>query len=193
MRLTAESTYLTYLTDLTNSTPPKLLQIPDALLRFLRRQFGAELEHFDVLLLHERLQRGEVDGAGAGRAVIVAGEGDVMEMEPREVFRHGREVFGVLDESEVFLDLGMAGVVPVEQVAAGDLLEQFRVIAFERQFFEGLAVFDAEDDAAFDGFGHDLLERIQGAVPEQLLLRLAPDGEFGAELPVIGLPAVAVA
>ena len=114
----------------------------DAALDLLDGQGGAELEHLDVLGFDQRLERGEVHVPVPGRAVVAAGKLHVVDVEAEEAVAQGFQMHGVLDEPEVLLDLGVAGVVPIDQVGAGDFAEQELEIALERQFLQGLAVFD---------------------------------------------------
>ena len=62
----------------------------------------------------------------------------------------------MVDEAEVFLDLGVAGVVPVAE--GGEIAEELGEVVFEGNFLEAFAVFAAEFDAAAVGLGDDLAE-----------------------------------
>lgn len=105
---------------------------------------GAEFEDFDVFGTDHRFEGGEVDHAGAGRAMVAAGELDVVDVEAMQPLEHGFEMHGVIDEAEVVFDLGVAAIVPVTNRVGLKFLEEKSEVGFERNFFEGFAIFDAE-------------------------------------------------
>ena len=80
---------------------------------------GAELEDLDVCGLTVRLERGEINRARARRAVVAPGKLHVVDVEAEQAVALGFEVQSVVDEAEVFLDLRVAGVVPVDHGGAG--------------------------------------------------------------------------
>ena len=92
----------------------------------------------------------------------------------------------VLDEAEVFLDLRVAGVVPVNNVRTVKVAEEIFEVAVQRNFLERLAVFDAELEAAFFGFGQDFPQRFINPFDERFLFGLAFGGGFVAEFSVWG-------
>src|SRR5215468_6505684 len=92
----------------------------------------------------------------------------------------------VMNEAEVFLDLCMAGVVPVNQVRAGKLAKEEPIIGLEREFFEGLTIFDPEFDGSSLGFRQYLFQLLGHAVDEGFLPSIEFLTYFGAELFVFG-------
>jgi len=92
---------------------------------------------------YHRLERGEVDPACAWRAVVFPGELHVMDVKTRQPAAQRLQMHRVMNEPEVFLDLRVAGVVPVNQIRARDLAEQELVIAVDGQFLERLPILDA--------------------------------------------------
>ena len=147
---------------------------------------GAEFEDFDVLGLHKRLQGGEVDLSGAGGAVVGARILDVVDVKAEEAVAARFQMRPVVDKAEVLFDLRVAGIVPVDEVRAGDFGEEGGVVAFDGEFFERLAVFDAHFDAALFGFGHEFLQAVDRALPVILFDLVTFGGEFVAELFVFG-------
>ena len=114
-----------------------------AALDLLGRERRAEFKDLDVLRFHERLERGEVHRASAGCAMVARGRLHVVKVEAGQPVRERFQMHRVLDETQVFLDLRVARVVPVAKAGAGQIPKQKRIIALERQLFEGLAVFRA--------------------------------------------------
>src|SRR5690242_7401527 len=92
---------------------PNALQMFDAPLHFFDRQGRVKFKNFNVLRFHERLQCSVIDHARARRTVVASGKKDVMNMEPKEPWRQRLEMNGVIDETEVLLDLRMAAIVPI--------------------------------------------------------------------------------
>ena len=115
------------------------------------REARAELENLEVLRLDQRLERGEIDHARAGGAMVAAGELDVVDVEAASRSRERFQVHRVADEAEVLLDLGVAGVVPVDHGGLAELEEEEREVVFEGDLLQGLAVLDAELEAAAFG------------------------------------------
>ena len=70
-------------------------------------QGRAELENFDVLRFDHRSEGGKVDLTGAGGAMIFTGELHIMNVEAGQAVTLRLEVQRVIDEAQVFLDLGM--------------------------------------------------------------------------------------
>lgn len=165
---------------------PQVPDVVDAAFGVVGGERGAEFEDFDVLGLHQRFESGEVDFAGARGAMVPAGVLDVMDVEAGEAVAAGFQVRPVIEEAEVLFDLRVAGVVPVNEARAGDFSEEKVVVAFDGEFFEGLAVFDAHFDAARFGFGHESLQAFNGALPVILFDLVTFGGEFVAELFVFG-------
>ena len=87
--------------------------------------------------------------------MVVAGEFDIVDVKADEAVHEELEVHGVVNETEVFLDLGVAGVVPIADTGALEFAKKETEIVFEGEFFEGGAVFDAELEAAGLGFGSE--------------------------------------
>ena len=65
----------------------------------------------------------EIDRAGAGHLVILAGIADVVQVKSNEAIRNGFKMFAMLQQTLAVFDFGMAGVVPV---ADGPIL--FKVV-----------------------------------------------------------------
>src|SRR5258708_5848476 len=130
----------------------------DAGLDFFHRQAGAELEDLDMRRFYQGPQGGEINRAGAGSTMVAAGKLYVVDVKAKEAITQGLKVHRVVDEAEVLFNLGMAGVVPINQGRAGNFAEQELVIAFDGQLFEGLAVFDAQFKAAALGVRRQFLE-----------------------------------
>ena len=59
----------------------------------------------------------------------------------------------------------VAGVVPIDQAGAGQLAEQKLEIALQRQFLQGLAVLDAQLDAARFGLRQQLPQQPRTSAP----------------------------
>jgi len=145
------------------------------------RNFIAELKNLDVFRLHERLERGEVNCAGAGRGVVLRRKLHVMDVKAGKSVGERFEMRRVLDEAEVFLDLRVAGVVPINNVGAGKFAEEKLEIGVERNFLERLPVFAAEFETEFFGFGQDFSQRVVGALDEFFLFGFKAGGGLGAE------------
>ena len=80
--------------------------------------------------------------------MVASRELDVVNVKASEVVAKGFEVKDMVDESEVLFDLGVAGVVPINEGGAIDVVKKELAVGFDRKFFESLAVFDAEFDVA---------------------------------------------
>src|SRR5947208_2059847 len=99
-------------------------------------QGGAEFEDFDVPGFHERLELRKVHGAGAGGAMVAAGELDIMNVKAEEMVALGFQVKGMVNEAEVFLDLRVASVVPVNRRRTGEGPEELVVVGLQREFLD---------------------------------------------------------
>jgi len=139
----------------------------------------AELENLDVLRLHGRPERGVVNHAGAGRAVILRRELHVVDVEAGQPVGERRQILGVPDEAEVLLDLRVAGVVPVNDFRAGKLLQEIPEIIFRRQFLDAFAVFAGEFQSAFFRLRQQQLQRFLDPRERLFLPRVALGDGFG--------------
>src|SRR5262249_38211259 len=92
---------------------PNRLQVGDASFRLLGRKGRAEFKHLEVFGFDHWLQRGKIDGPGAGRSMIASREFDVVNMETVKSIGQRLEMHGMVNETEVLFDLGVPGVVPV--------------------------------------------------------------------------------
>ena len=70
----------------------------------------------------------------------------------------------MVKQAEVFLDLRVPGVVPINGCGAVERLEEETVIRLEGNFLDGFAIFDAEFEAELFGFGQKLAEQFIGAL-----------------------------
>ena len=109
-----------------------------------------------------------------------------MEMKPVQARAHGLEVKPVADKPEVLFDLGVAGVVPINEVGAGDVAKEKLAIGLDWKLFKPLTIFDAKFDAAGFCLGQDFLECIFYSLESGLLFCIALFGIFGAEFFVFG-------
>src|SRR5256885_17188007 len=89
---------------------------------------------------------------------------------------------GVVNEPKVFLDLRMAGVVPINDRRTVQFFEQKREITIQRQFLERLAIFDAKLDSARFRLPRNFLEHFLGAFEKRLLFGLVLFVKLSAEL-----------
>jgi hypothetical protein len=96
------------------------------------------------------------------------------------------DMHGVVDDAEVLLDLAVAGVVPVADAGFLELAEKQVEIAFEGDFLERLAVFDAEFQPALRGFLGEGMEERVGGVHVRFLAGLAFLQGFLEQLLVLG-------
>ena len=71
--------------------------------------------------------------------MVATGKLHVVNVKTSEMVTHRLEVENVMDKTEVLFDLGMAGIVPIDQARAIDVAKKKLVIGFDRQFFETLA------------------------------------------------------
>ena len=108
----------------------------DAALNLTHAEGGAEFENFDVVGFDDRRERSEIDLASAGRAVVFAGELDIVDMEAGEAVAQRFEMQLMIDEAEVFFDLGVPSVMPISQGGAIDFFEKEAEVTIERKFFE---------------------------------------------------------
>jgi len=153
---------------------------------------GAEFKDFDVVGFHEGGEAGKVHGAAAGGAVVARGELDIVDVEAGEVAGEGVEVDDVVDEAEIFLDLGVAGVVPVDDGGAVDFLEEEVEVVLEGEFVDGFTVLDAEPEAVFLGLRDELLEGGDGLAEGAGFFGVAGAGGLKADFLVFGAAAFAV-
>jgi hypothetical protein len=112
---------------------------PDFLLTERRAQF----EDFDMRGLNQRFESDEIDHPCPRCAVVPAREPDIMEVQPEKALPERLQVHHVGNESQVFLDLGVARVMPINEVRAAQLAEEQMKVAFKGKFFEGFPVFHA--------------------------------------------------
>ena len=80
--------------------------------------------------------------------MVASRELDVVDVKPGEVVAKGFEVKDMVDESEILFNLGVAGVVPINESGAINVAEKELIVGFDGKFFKGLTVFDAEFDIA---------------------------------------------
>src|SRR6266540_1441636 len=95
-----------------------------AFLQVVRRDTRTHLKHLDVVGLHIGLERRKIDHAGAGRTMVASRELNIVDVKSGEALGQRTEVHGMMNEPQVRLDLGMAGIVPVAYGGAGKLPEK---------------------------------------------------------------------
>ena len=186
LRANCQSTRQSQIANRKSFVAPDFFDVRDAAFDGFDGQRRAEFKNLDVLRLHERLELRVINRAGAGRGVVVVGKFHVMNVKAGQAGGQRLKLLRVLDETEVFLDLRVAGVVPVNDVRTVKVAEEIFEVAVQRNFLERLAVFDAELEAAFFGFGQNFPQRVINPFNERFLLRLALGGGFVAEFPVWG-------
>ena len=96
----------------------------------------AEFEDFDVVGFDDRSKGSKINLAGPGRAVVFAGELDIVDVETGEGVAQGLQMQLMVDEAQVFLDLGVAGIVPIRQGRTIEFFEEESEVAIERKFFQ---------------------------------------------------------
>src|SRR5215471_13101977 len=139
----------------------------------LRGNIRAQFENLDVLRLRKRHKRGEINGAGARRAMVTAGERNVVDVESPDTVAQRFQVQGMTNEPKIFLYLRVPGIVPIDEAGTGQLPKKKLVITFERQFLEALTVFNSQFQSARFCFGQKLFECLLDAFQERFLPRLA--------------------
>src|SRR5262245_33933792 len=87
--------------------------------------------------------------------MVASGPFDVVDMKAEKARAHAFEMSPVADEAEVLLNLGVAGIMPIDHGRIAELFEEGVEIRFEGYFLERLAIFDAELEAAGFGFVDD--------------------------------------
>lgn len=114
--------------------------------------------------------------------VVVEGPLHVVDMAADGTGAEGVEPMGVVEEAEVFLDLGMPDVVPVEDIGSVEALEEIGEFALGGDGLVVLAILDAEADAFFRGVVGDGDEALESALDVGFAAGFAlEDGvEFGA-------------
>src|SRR5262249_20724915 len=110
----------------------------------------------------------------------------IVNMETKEAVSERFEMQQMMNEAEVFLDLSMAGIMPVDQVGAGEFAKEELVIGLDRQLLKSLAIFDSEFDGASFGFWQDFLQLLGHTIDERFLPRVQFFADFGAEFLVFG-------
>src|ERR1700677_1387778 len=80
---------------------PNFFDVGDAALGLLGGHVGAKFEDFDVLRFYERLERGEINHAGAGRGMVAATRNHVVDVKAGQSRGERFEKFRVLDNAEV--------------------------------------------------------------------------------------------
>ena len=85
----------------------------DAAPGFFHGERWAEFENFQMLGFDERFQGGEIYHARTGAAMVFPGKGHIVNMKSQQPVRHRFQMKSVINESEVFFDLGMACIMPV--------------------------------------------------------------------------------
>ena len=118
--------------------------------------------------------------------MVATGKLHVVNVKTSEMVAQGFEVENVMDKTEVLFDLGMAGIVPIDQARAIDVAKKKLVIGFDRQFFETLAVFNPEFDVARFGFGQDFFEDLFYTLKDGFFFCVALLRIFSANLFVFG-------
>src|ERR1043166_7392365 len=131
-------------------------------------------------------ERGEIDHACARRPMVSPGELHVVDVKTIEPLGHGFQMHGMMDEAEVLLDLGVAGVMPIDDRRRSEFLEEKWEIAFEENFLERFTILDSQLEAARLGFGHQAPEPLVRVSHGLFLFLLALEGHFFAELLVLG-------
>ena len=63
---------------------PNFLDMSNPAFGILNGHPAAELENFDMFRLHKRLERGEVNHAGAGRTMVARGKLNVVDVKSRQ-------------------------------------------------------------------------------------------------------------
>src|SRR5205823_4193119 len=102
---------------------PEAFYVAYAALDFSQGQRGAEFEDFDVVRFDQRREGREIHFASAGGAVVAPRELDIVDVEPGQPVAQGFEMKEMIDESQVLLDLRVAGVVPINQGGTVHFLE----------------------------------------------------------------------
>src|SRR5438067_164705 len=100
------------------SLAPEAFDVSNAVFDFVGRQRGAEFEDFDVAGFYARLERREIDIAGTRRTMVAPRKLHIMDVESSQMVAHRFQVKHMVDESEVFLDLGVARIVPIDEIRA---------------------------------------------------------------------------
>ena len=88
----------------------------------------------------------------------------------------------VIDEAKVLFDLRVAGIMPVNEGGTIEFLEEERKIAVQREFLEGLAIFDAELDSTPFGFRRNFPKHFFSPLEESLFFGFALSGGIRGEL-----------
>ena len=88
--------------------------------------------------------------------MVVRGKLHVVNVKSGQTRGERFEMLCVMKEAEVFLDLRVADVVPINHIWAVKLAEEKLEVAFQRNFLKRLPVFDAEFEAAFLASGRSL-------------------------------------
>ena len=98
-----------------------------------------------MLWAEEFSDESEIDRAGAGHLVILAGIADIVQVKSNEAIRNGFKVFAMLQQTLAVFDFGVASVVPV---ADGPVLfkvvQEFDPGAVERKLEDALAILSSE-------------------------------------------------
>ena len=92
----------------------------------------------------ERREGSEIHFARAGSAMVLAGELDIVDMESGKAVPERFEVEAVIDEAQIFFDLRVAGIMPINKSGTVHFLEKEIEVVIQRQFFERLPIFNAE-------------------------------------------------
>ena len=136
--------------------------------------------------LNERTQRGEIDHSRAGRAMIPGWKLNVMDMAAQKAMGEVFHVDDVVHEPEIFLDLGVAGIVPIADSRMIKLLEEPGEILLEGDFFDGFPVLNAEPDSESLGMIREAQDHFIGELNVFFLAGLAFGNGLGAELFELG-------
>ena len=102
------------------SGPPNSFHMLHSTLHLFDGKAGAKLEYFDVLGLYQWLKRVEINVARTGSAVVPARKLHVVNVKAVKPLSLGFQMHGMMDKSEVLLDLGMARIMPIDQAGAGN-------------------------------------------------------------------------
>src|SRR5947207_5653621 len=87
----------------------------DAASQILHCHARSELKHLDVFRFDKGFERGKVNHAGPGRTMVPPGKLNIVDMEAGQPPGQRAQMHRVMNEAKVFLDLGVAGVVPVTE------------------------------------------------------------------------------
>ena len=103
----------------------------NAVFDFVGRESGAEFEDLDVVRFDAGPERGEIDVARPGRTMVPSRKLDIVNVKTGEMIAQRFQVEDVVDETKIFFNLRVAGVVPVDEGRAVDVTEKKLIIGFD--------------------------------------------------------------